>query len=248
MNRIILIALSFCMASITFSQIELGGDPPTAKEKKEEKKKKMEAKEFSSTSVYYEANWSYTTRNLSENEGLFADPLGERANETSLNTWSFSLGFRNQLNRFLSWSGGISFVRNGESYLYEQPDTMFTYDTKYKYIGMPIKLYFNYGEDFKLLAGAGLMPQMFLQYRQDSEWRTMTNATDSESFKTRSGYSTFVVSALFSIGGEIKFSPRWSLYVMPEYRLQITDSYLVTDSYDHFARALGVNMGLTMKL
>lgn len=237
--------------TVAHSQIEIGGEKNSKKKKtKKEKSKEITApaKELSSTEVVLSTNWSITNRNLTENEGIFSNPLGERANETRLSTWSFGLGYRNQLNKYFALQAGISYMRNGESYRFEQPDTLYTYNTKYSYIGMPIKGFFTWGDKVKLLAGIGIVPQMFLQYRQDVEWRDSNSTTGTETDKRKNGFSSFVLSGLVNVGVQYKFANRWSVLVMPEYRMQLTDSYTKTDSYDHFGRAFGVNVGLTMRL
>lgn len=205
-------------------------------------------KKPSNSEIYFVTNWSTTNRSLTENEGLFSDSLGTRADETSLNTWSFGLGMRNRLNKYLGWEGGIWFLRNGESYLFEGSDSTYMYNSTYSYIGMPLKLSFLYGDDFQLIASAGLIPQMFIKYRQDIEWTDSNNTKDKETIKTNSGYSSFVMSAVFNVGGKVKFGDRWSLIVLPEYRLQLNSSYLKNDPYIHKGRAFGVTFGLTMAL
>jgi len=236
-------------SSIAFSgwsQVELGGDQPAKKEKKEEAKEKRE--KDGSTEVYFVSNWSSTSRKLIENDPPFGDPLGEREFETSLNRWSFGIGFRNRLSNHFAIQGGISYMRNGESYLFEDTDTLFSYTTTYSYIGMPIKGLYTYGEDVMFLVGGGITPQLFLSYVQQQEWRDSDNATGDDEIKEQNGYASFALSAAFNVGIQLKFSENWSLLVMPEYRIQLTDSYEKTDSYSHFGRAFGFDIGLTLKL
>lgn len=200
------------------------------------------------TEVFLTANVSRTLSVLTESAGLSAVPLGEREFESYLRTWSFGIGYRTRVHDYLSIQGGISYIRNGESYLYETTDSLFTYNTTYAYIAMPIKALFTYGSDFKLFVGGGITPQLFSGYRQDQEWRTALNATGSETIKLKNGYSSFALSASFNVGLQVKFSDRWALLVMPEYRIQLTDTYTETDAYDHFGRAIGVDIGLTIIL
>ena len=74
------------------------------------------------------------------------------------------------------------------------------------------------------------------------------DATGDETIKERNGYSSFVLSAALNVGVQYQFSDNWTLLFMPEYRIQLTDSYESTDSYNHFGRALGFDIGLTYKL
>lgn len=237
-----LVVCLLLFAKSAFSQIEISSE--TAK--KGEKQKK-EVSLGSEEAIIY-TNWSNTNRKLTINEGLFGDPLGEREFESSLNTWSFGIGFRQRSLEYLSWEGGIAFLRNGESYLFEGADSTFSYNTTYSYIGMPIKMYFTVGDQFRFYAGGGLIPQLFVQYRQDQEWTTATNNSDSETLKYKNGYSQFVLTVAANIGGQMNLGNAWSIYVMPEFRYQLTDSYVKTDSYNHFGQALGVTFGLTRTL
>jgi opacity protein-like surface antigen len=245
------IATIFFLAT-TFSglsQIELGGEEKPAPVKAEKVKEIKEKREKDgSTEIYFVTNWSSTFRKLETNEGPFGDPLGERESEKSLSKWSFGVGFRNELNDFVSVQAGISYMRNGESYLFEETDTLFKYSTTYSYIAMPVKVLFTYGNEIKFLAGGGITPQLFLKYVQEQEWQDSVNAKGDLKVEEKNGYSSFALSAAFNIGIQFQFSDNMTLLFMPEYRIQFTDSYQVTDSYNHFGRALGFDLGLTYKL
>lgn len=242
-----LFALAVSFSS--FSQIELGGEEPKKEEKKEkEVEVKPKREQDGSTEVYMVTNWSSTSRKLEMNAAPFGDPLGAREFESPLNKWSFGIGFRNRLNKSISIQGGISYLRNGESYLYEETDTLFKYETTYSYVAMPIKVLYTYGDKLTLLAGGGVTPQLFLSYVQEQEWRDSEDATDRETIKEQNGYSSFVLSAALNLGVQYQFSDNWTLLFLPEYRIQLTDTYDKTDSFNHFGRALGFDIGLTFKL
>lgn len=238
--------------SMTFSglsQIELGGEEEPETVKTEEVKEiKDKRAQDGSTEVYLVSNWSSTSRKLEMNDAPFGDPLGDREFEKSLNKWSFGIGFRNKINEFISVQAGISYMRNGESYLFEESDTLFKYSTTYSYIAMPVKVLYTYGDEIKFLAGGGVTPQLFNGYKQEQEWRDKVNATGDDEISLKNGFSTFVLSAAINVGIQVQFSDNMSLLFMPEYRIQLTDSYEVTDSYNHFGRAIGFDLGLTYKL
>ena len=248
---ILLIALITSNFSL-IAQVELGGEEEK-KPKKEKVKEEKPADENvvtkdGNTEVYFLTNWSRTSRVLETNEGPFGDTLGQRVFETPSNNWSFGLGFRSALSNHFSIQAGVGFMRNGESYTFEEPDTLFKYTTTYSYIAMPIKALYTLGNELKFLAGGGITPQLFTSYRQEQEWRDKVDATGDETIKQKNGYSTFVLSAAFTIGVQYQFSDNFSILFMPEYRIQLTDSYVVTDSFNHLARALGFDLGLTFKL
>lgn len=230
------------------SQIELGGEQEVKKTDSPVEKTKVIREKDGSTEVYVVSNWSHTTRKLEMNGAPFGDPLGEREFETGLNKWSFGIGFRNSINPFLAVQGGVGYTRNGESYLFEETDTLFKYTTSYAYISMPVKAFFTYGDEIKLLVGGGLTPQLFSGYVQKQEWRDPVDATGEETIEKKNGFSTFVLSAAVNVGVQFQFSQSVSLLLMPEYRIQLTDSYEKTNSFNHYGRAIGFDLGLTFKL
>lgn len=246
MKGIILSLMVLFSTASLFAQIVVGETEPT--KKTEEKVKVKEARTTDgSTSLYFVTNWSNTNRTLVLTDE-FSDSLGTRADESSLNTWSFGLGMQNKLNDHLMWDGGICFVRNGESYNFTGTDTSFSYQTYYNYIGMPVRINYTYGKDFKFYAGAGFLPQMFTGYRQERQWTTTTDSKDTETIKTKSGYNPFVISAIFNIGLVMNFQNNWALVVSPEARIQLNSSYEKLDDYVHKSRAYGITFGLIRNL
>lgn len=250
--KIVFCLVVFVMSSsFGIGQIELSKESTVKQEKEKKTKKEKERRDkdsLSATSLYFNANWSYTPRKLIENEGLFAEPLGERANETPGNKWSFGLGFRNQVHQNVAIEGGLAFMRNAEKYSFEGTDTSYLYKTEYSYIAMPIKVYYTYGKSIKLLAGIGITPQMFVRYKQDREWKTTEGKQESETFKTTTGFNSFVISGTVSAGVQFELGDRWSIQLIPEYRIQLTSSNDKLDAYKHYASALGINAGLVIKL
>lgn len=201
-----------------------------------------------STSVFINTNWSKTSRKLIVNDGLFGDYLGERANETNLNLWSFGLGFRSEITKNIMWEGGVSFQQNGEQYSFEQTDSSYQYESKYTYISLPIKVYYKYGKAIRVIGGLGIVPQMFVKFHQKRNWTDSNSIEGSETIKTTIGHSSFVISSVFNLGVEMDFSDKVTLFFIPEYKVQLTSSYLKTNSYKHYGRSLGINMGLSFKL
>lgn len=205
-------------------------------------------KKDGTTSVFASATWSSTNRSLVPNDGLFGKPLGARADEEKLNVWSFTLGFRSQIHKNIAWEGAISYMRNGESYLFEDTDTLYSYESRYSYVAVPLKLYFTYGDEIKLLVGAGVVPQMFTGFKQNIESEDSKNITLKEEVKTRIGYNSFVISTVFNLGAQFKVGERWSLLVLPEYKLQLTSSLENNAAYKHKAFSIGGHIGLVFDL
>jgi hypothetical protein len=198
------------------------------------------------TFINFSSNWSATSRSLVENKPPFGDSLGYFKNETALNTWSFGLSISNKVNSFLKWEGGISMLRNGEKYAFAQGDSSYIHNTRYSYIGMPLKLVFNYGETVNFFGGFGIIPQIFLGYNKAINWTDNEGKGDGETLKVKEGYapSSFVLSTVFNVGVAMKLHEKWSVFVSPEYRLQLNSTFDEKDSYIHKARAIGFSFGL----
>jgi hypothetical protein len=224
------------------------GDQNKSKQKKKEKIVKEQKTNDGSTTVYIVTNWSNTFRSLQPNKGFYGDSVGLRANEKSLNTWSFGLGMQNKINKYLFWDGGIGFTRNGESYKFEEADTSYTYTSLYSYIAMPIRLNVSYGSKFQVYGGLGLVPQMFTGFKQEVQWRNKDASEGSETIKTKNGYNPFVISAVFNAGFMYHFNNGWGLIVSPEARVQLISTYGKQEGYIQKARCFGVSFGLIKSL
>jgi hypothetical protein len=213
----------------------------------EEKTKKIKKSLDGSTAIHLMTNWSSTNRSLIENQFPYGDSLGDFKNEIALNTWSFGLGITNQLNSYLKWEGGISFLRNGEAYAFNLGDSSYAYKTTYSYIGMPIKLVFNFGKTINFYGGVGVVPQIFLGYKKDVNWTTNSGSKETETFDVKDGYAplSFVLSTVFNVGVSMKLQERWSIFISPEYRIQLNSTFDSKDAYIHKGRALGISFGLT---
>lgn len=239
----------FATCQVSYAQIEMNKETTKENQKKKKKETVLPEGYERSTEVYFQGNWSSTSRKLIPNDGFFGDSLGERANETGVGAWGAGIGLRNSINKWFMWEGGISFFQNGENYLFEsiENDSMFTYRNNYMYIGMPLKLFFTYGEKVQLMAGVGVVPQMFLQFRQTSSYKLSDGTpSEEETLKTKIGYNSFVISAAFNLGVKYQASERVSIYLLPEYKYQLTSSYDKKASYKHYGRSLGFNFGLSI--
>lgn len=250
MKNIFLVLCLVFGVNTTYGQIEISYDEDDADTDTIESAKlnDLSLKVYGGTEIIGYANWSRTNRELSVNEGLFADSIGQRGDELGLDIWSFGVGFRSRVSRFLTWQGGIAITRNGETYDFRDTDTAFSYQTRYTYITMPIKLFYTYGNRYKVYAGGGLIPQMFYAYRQDQQWETKKNATGDETIQSKNGYNSFVMSFAFNVGFQMYTQNNMSIFVEPEYRYQFINSYVKTDGLKHYGRAFGVNLGLTYTL
>lgn len=231
----------------SFAQIEVGSE--TGKTKKSKTKKgKKESEIDGSTFVFIYSNWSSSFRGLKENDAPFGDPLGSRKDEKSLGIWSFGLGITNYFSKHIGFEGGISILRNGEQYKAELGDSTYQYTNKYMFVGMPLKLKFSIGDKVKFTASAGVIPQVFSAFKQDVEWKSSLSGSGEETIKTKIGYTSFAMSAVFNIGVQFKFGKRLYLMLEPEYRMQLTSTYDKKASFKHYANNIGGNIGLVIGL
>jgi Na+-transporting methylmalonyl-CoA/oxaloacetate decarboxylase gamma subunit len=254
-RKYITVVFALLTSTTLLSQIVTKEEP----EKKEEKKKEVVEKAGvqsnreldNQTSVYFNTNWSNTSRNLSVNEGLFAEEIGERANEVNSNFWSFGIGIRADLKKNFRFSTGLGLVRNGEKYSFIGEDSTFSYTTRYNYVSMPLILDYVRGNDLKFSIGVGLMPQMLLNYRQEQEWENSVNTKSTNTIKlkgTDQNFNPFIISAVVNAGIQYKYGNFWSIYFTPEARFQIPSTYVKNYPYVQKAVAIGFNLGLSYQL
>jgi hypothetical protein len=242
----VLLGLVFLFVGTQWSQAQL----EISSESTKKDRSKQASNDSSATAIFLAANWSQTNRVLSPNGGLFGEELGKRSEEDVLNTWSYFLGVRGGMKHGFFWEGGMAFLQNGESYKFKDQvsDSTFSYNTTYSYIGMPVKINYGYGKNFRIYGGVGLLPQLFFGYKQDQQWSTPENGSSSNEIALKSGYNTFVISTIASAGIEISVHRNWRLFLAPEIRWQLNSSYVSQDAYIHKSRAYGVTFGLIRNL
>jgi hypothetical protein len=196
------------------------------------------------TSLYFGAGFGMATRTLTENEGLFAEPLGERASETPIFTNSYFIGLRSRLHGHFYLDFGLSSAKNGEAYSYSQPDSTFSYVTTYRHFAVPVRIQYISGGDFKLIAGVGLQPQMFLKYRQEQEWTDTKGIGGSATVSSKDGYTQFTIAALANVGFQWQFGSNASLFVLPQAAWQLNSSLSKQSPYVHKGIVYAVQVGL----
>lgn len=237
------------LTSFSFGQIQIGGDQPKSTKTQKQKAPKTPKSDTANydLKVFLGTTIASTYRTLAPaKDPLFAEELGSRVDEVSKAAWSYHLGFSNDINRFMMWEAGISWLRNHEQYLYTvEGDTTHNYTSKYSWIGMPIKLYFKY--DFKkvrFVVGGGFSPQIQMKFRKDEVFVDSYATETTNKIKTINGMNTFGISAIANIGIHYNITNRFGLYLTAEYRHQLTNSHTKTFPYIHKGTAIGANFGL----
>ena len=195
-------------------------------------------------------NITNVNRTLSPNQDFLPQDIGDRANETPLKTYSFGLGLKGHITKTIIWDGGISYLQNGEQYEFSpiSNDTSFSYQTYYKYIAMPLRLNFTIGKTFQFYGGVGILPQLFLSYRQNQQWETSLGSKGTEIIRTKNNYNSFITSILFNLGLSITTDNGYGLFISPEYRYQLQNGYGKLSSFVHKNFGLGISFGISKEL
>jgi hypothetical protein len=244
--------LIFFSTPMIQAQIEIGGEEEKEGKPLIEKAGKKSTKELdNSTKIYFNWNPSSSFRSLEKNGDLFGDTLGNRIDEKRNGFSSFGIGFKTDVNKHIQLMAGIGFMKNGEQYSYEQADSNFMYVSTYKYISLPVSLNYYTGSDIQFMVGLGLLPGMFVQYTQEQTWKTTKNVPGKNDIKVRSAaqeFNQFVMSAFIQTGVQLKYAERWSIYIVPEYRIQLMSTYSKQEGFIHKANAIGANIGFTYQL
>lgn len=202
------------------------------------------------SSIYIEAGYFSVSHTLKSNPDFLNKALGERLNETNLKLWSYTLGMVSPITRHFYFDGGLSYLQNGEEYSWSSSssDSTFNYKTKYKYLGMPLQLKFQSGKDFQYFVSAGVIPQMYMGYIQNQNWKDSLGGSHEAKVKQFNNISSFVLSAVATAGFVLNFQNNLGLKFTAQYRRQLTDSYTEYNGYLHKTSAIGFTFGLIRKL
>lgn len=203
--------------------------------------------EKSGDELYFGITPGYSYRSLEENPSLFGKPLGERGNEFGGWFYSFHLGYRTNLHKFVVLDIGFDFTRNGE--FYETPgDSVYSYKNTYHFIGIPLKIGFQYGDKLKLHVAGGLVPKMFLNQTTIETVETGFGGTEEIKTIYKDGFNFFNVDAVASVGVRWNVGRNIGIYVLPEARWQLLNTHGKQYAYIHKAVVFGISTGLTILL
>jgi hypothetical protein len=202
------------------------------------------------TQFYFETSRSSVFRTLQENTDFLTIPLGERANEIPLNLWSQQMGVCLGFSKHSLIDAGLAWMQNGEAYSWETLDTdsSFSYQTRYRYLALPVQFKLAFGEKITFSAGAGLIPALYQSYRQDQQWTNALGAKYDDQVKVNNGMNSFTLSWVSSVHLEIPMNPTLRLRLGVQYRRQLNNSYDPYQDYIHKSAAWGLNLGLAKKI
>lgn len=241
--------------SFSFSQIEsgkVGGEKKT--EQKIEKIKPAKVKTpkeitpfvSSSTKLEIGMNVGMGFRSLSQNKSVFGEALGTKSEETPLFVSGYNLGIRSQLNSNFHLHFGFSLAQTGEQYRFEQADTLSAYQTKYTYFAVPIGIQFVAGKKLRFVAGLGLQPQLLAKTSTNLEFRDRYNATSSDKTSSKIGKQFFTLGSYANLGLEFQASKKVSVYLLPEIRYNLTNTFGKQEPHVHKGQFFGAQFGISI--
>lgn len=237
---------------LNFAQISTGkvSDPKkkTGTEQKNADKKSELDKGLMDFTVFLGAGYSLGSHRIEPNGDLFGKPVGLRADEKMVNRWTYQVGIRNRIHRFLSIEAGLSYDRYGESYAYHSTvnDSAFTYDRKYNMLAIPVQLYFTYGKRVQFLAGAGVQPFIPLSLKTITTVTDQKNNSITSESRTIEELNTLGLSVLFSAGLQYRFNRYLSAYAIPAYSMGVTNIFAKQEPHKQWFNALNIRFGLAV--
>lgn len=187
---------------------------------------------------YFGASNGLGYRALKERTGLFGKPLGLREKEDPDWSWSFELGARMPFGKNFGLSIGMELTQIGVRYTHDTDSSFVGYRTVNQYLSMPVKAFYQTGENFVIQAGLGLQPRFFLASQY-----TEINLNDfSQEVETKTKISTGFNS--MNLNASIHLGFRWNLmenigvYFIPEYRYGLVDE--LDKQAPHVQRSYGL--------
>lgn len=257
----LLTAVLIVAAPAVNAQISTGKVEPKDPEKKEapakpEKPKAPRVKREPSDGLnefswYLGAGRASSERTLTSNEAPFGAPLGERAAEYGLKTWTYQIGARNRVSKWLSYDVGFAIDRFGETFEYRaggDSDSTLFYTSTYSYSAIPIQLFLTYGKEVRFFVGGGIEPQLLSGYVRSRKWTTTLSSTGSDELERTEGLNSMNMGILLSGGVQLRMGKYASLYCLPTYMWNLTNTYDKQNDYVHKARSFTIKFGVVISL
>jgi hypothetical protein len=146
--------------------------------------------------------------------------------------------------------GAVSWMQNAEAYVFaaQDSDSTFAYQTRHRYLALPIQMKVAFGEKIKIYSGLGLVPALYQGYRQDLQWSNPLGAKYDDQIKVNNAMNSFTLSWLCSAGFEANLDNNYSLRLGVLYRSQLNNSYSPYEDYIHKSMGWGLNFGVSKNL
>jgi hypothetical protein len=202
------------------------------------------------TRYYFESQRMEMFRSLVSNDAFLPTPLGTRADEIAQKAWSHQIGICMGLSKNFYLDGAVSWMQNAEAYTFtaQDSDSTFAYQTRYRYLALPLQMKVTFGEKIKFYSGLGLVAALYQGYRQDQQWSNPLGAKYDDQIKVNNTMNSFTLSWLCSAGFEANLDNDYSLRIGVLYRSQLNNSYSPYKDYIHKSMGWGLNFGVSKNL
>ncbi|MFD1552703.1 hypothetical protein DNU06_08940 [Putridiphycobacter roseus] len=193
---------------------------------------------------YMQGNYFYAYRDftdLSVYQGY-----QNRLEETAIFTKGIEVGAFLPLSPRFKISIGASFIGAGEGYDFESStnDSSYHYVNKYQQIAIPLRLYYEVGEQISWFGFVGLIPSTILQKRVESSYTDATGKEFENEIDAKSeNITSFQIAATVGTGVKYNFGNA-GVYLNVDYRKYFSNTY--TGLFlEHKMYLLGGTLGLT---
>lgn len=258
MKHFSVIVLLFFVTGSTFAQISSGKVEKKGKlfSKKEKKEKVKEPKEpfvpdegLKDFTMFLGASYNVNAHKLKENTTAFGKPVGIRADEKVLSTWSGQFGVRNRIHKFLSFELGVSYDTYKVSYSGFLPNEGYNgnYTRAITTFALPINVYFTYGKRFQFFAGLGFSPYFPVKKVVET---TVNKPSQSYFQRVRSleGTNSVGIGTSFTLGVQYRFWRYGSVYLFPSYMYNFTNMYGKQEPHKEWYRGFNLRFGIAVHL
>lgn len=250
MKKYVIVFLAVCSFGVNAQIITNSPEnkAETEKVKKDRKVKPEKDKTKTGVEIFFGVSPAYTYRTLTTNEGIFAQPLGQRVDEKPMWSVGYNLGVRTPLAKGFKLEIGAGYESNKEKYDFESSDSVYRYTNNYHSISIPIKIAYTFGDQIKFYGALGVVPKGFITMTKKVTSLDINNKEATEKFRERDKYNLFLVDAAASIGTQIKLSDNYGIYANIEGRRQLNSNYNKQYPYNRKPFALGFNIGIEIYL
>lgn len=172
----------------------------------------------------------------------------KRLNEKSIITGGFEIGSELVLSDNFYLTIGGRFFSGGEQYQYNDSltDSTFSYVNKYRQIGVPLKLNFEFGKKLKPFMFAGITPSSILGKQVKSVYTNqLGKEIENDSEFTNDYISPFQLVGSVGLGLKYQF-PTFGMYTFYAYQKHFTETYSGL-FYSHKMINSSINLGFNIR-
>jgi hypothetical protein len=167
----------------------------------------------------------YGNRTLKERDNLFGDSLGIRENEIPLWTRSFEFGYRSSVNRWMMVEFGVEYNQIGIQYQSPEGADFLKYERMKRYLSVPFRAVFQWGNRFLIQGSVGIAPKMFMSTRYKTVVKNNFDKEEETVVKLKDNYTYFNMDVVANLGVRWNLGRNLGVYFIPEFRYGLLDTY-----------------------